>query len=73
MNNSGIKPVTMLDELPPGLKANVERMRNNTIIALVKRAGGRLVIPVAEIDVATGPLTMTVEGRDFVLTMEALN
>lgn len=73
MNNAGSKPMKMLDELPQDLQTNIERLRNNIIIALVKRNGGRLVIPVAEIDVATGPMTMTVEGTDFVLTMEDVN
>lgn len=69
MNND----IAMISELPPELQQAMLRFRDNAIIALVKRAGGRLVIPVAEIDAASGPLTMHVEGTNFVLKMETVN
>lgn len=42
--------ITTMDQLEPQLKADVQKMIQQILIVLVKRAGGSLVIPVSEVD-----------------------
>lgn len=64
------KPIVTTDESAE-LAAAVAKMTPQLLIALVKRAGGVLSVPVAEID-DTGRdfMTMEVVGRDFVFKVE---
>lgn len=65
--------ITMIEDLPPELQQLVRRLRDNFIIAIVKRNGGSMRFPISEIDAASGPLTMVIEGTDFVLKMEPVS
>ena len=44
------KPTTALSELPPTFADDVKRMMHQVMICMVKRAGGKIEIPVAEVD-----------------------
>lgn len=67
------KPFVLRDDLEPDFKKIINRVRDNFMICMVKRNGGRMEFPVAEVDAANDLLTMTIEGDVFVLTTEARN
>lgn len=67
------KPIKMRDDLPPDLQALMKHIRDNFIIAIVKRNGGEMTFSVKEIDDADDMLTMEVEGGNLVLKTQARN
>ncbi|CAE7161643.1 unnamed protein product [Symbiodinium microadriaticum] len=67
--------ITMLKELPKEMQEAMEKLRDNFVIAMVKRNGGRMEFPVHEIDNASGPLTMEIDQnrKVFILTITSFN
>lgn len=56
------KPVVATSELTPELREQFNKMRDNVLIAIVKRGGGNLLLPVSEVDDAGDEfLTMTID------------
>lgn len=67
------KPVSTMAELSaanPEMAHALRQMTQQMLIVFVKRAGGSVTIPVAEVDDTGGDvLTMEVVGRDFVFSV----
>ena len=56
-----------LDELPADVRTDIDVMMRQAFIAMVKRQGGEVVMPVDEVDDTGGDvLTMEIVGRNFV-------
>jgi hypothetical protein len=55
------KPLSMVDDLPADLKASMLKLRDNLLICMIKRAGGKVQFPVPEVDAADDMLTMEVD------------
>jgi hypothetical protein len=55
------KPLNMMEDLPQEARKRMEALRNNLLICLIKRAGGRVQFPVDEVDAADDLLTMTID------------
>lgn len=68
-----MKKTTMANDLSPELQENLNRIKDNLLISLVKREGGRVEIPLAEVDAANDLMTMEVDGKAFVLETKARN
>lgn len=64
------KPISTMAELAaasPEAAAGLRRMQEQLLIVFVKRLGGSVTVPVAEVDDTGGDvLMMEVIGRDFV-------
>ncbi len=67
MGNRPIKTMGEIAAESPEAAAAIRRMNEQMLIVFVKRAGGTVVVPVAEVDDTGGDtLIMEVVGRDFV-------
>lgn len=55
------KPFMLRDQMPAETQEALKRIRDNFIICMVKRAGGRIAFPVDEVDAADDMLTMTID------------
>ena len=69
------KPLRLAGELPGELQGAVTRMMQDAFILLVKRAGGSMTVPVADIDSVSGRdmLTVVIEGTDFVFQVTPIH
>ena len=61
------------DELPDPLKKQMKTLMDNFLIVFVKRAGGKVTIPVEEVDKANDLLVMNIVNGEFILTTKARN
>lgn len=63
------KPIVLQENLPPEMQAAIMRIRDNFLICMVKRAGGKVTIPCTEIDAADDMLTWHTDAatREFVI------
>jgi len=67
MGNRPIKTMGEIAAESPEAAAAIRRMNEQMLIVFVKRAGGTVVVPVAEVDdTGNDTLIMEVVGRDFV-------
>ncbi|MEE8150637.1 MAG: hypothetical protein V3T43_02835 [Nitrosomonadaceae bacterium] len=67
------KNIVMRDDLPEDVQENMNKIRDNFLIAMVKRAGGELSFTIDEINEAADMLTMEVIGDRFVLKVVLRN